>query len=603
MGLSAAVEVGAGNGFSCARRAGGTIACWGAGSFGALGNGAFARSPVTVNVLGIADAVELSVGSNHACARHAGGTVSCWGEGGEGALGDGGGVRSPVPVFAVGIDDAIAVAAEGGLPDNSIANDVTCAVRAGGSVWCWGRGYGATPVLAFDDAVVVAVAAGIDHVCAVGADGTLACAGANKYGQLGDGTTIDHQTLRPVALAGVAGVAAGSETTCARTTSGAVWCWGLDENGGVGSETPAIQSTPAPMVGAAAPAVASGRDQTCVIAAGAVYCVGNDAWGALGNGTPERDESSLVRVVTPGVAAEIGVADRHACARDTSGGVSCWGLSDYGELGSNASIHNPTPIAVPGVNAAELGVGSHHVCAVTVSGSVLCWGYDWYGQLGDCASACCMTGAPMTSTPVAVPGIAAATHVCGGSKHACAVLSSGAVWCWGSGSNGQLGNGSSCSSSPPVQVTSITDAVDVACSETATCALHASGAVSCWGDVGRVGTVGSGTWFPVAVAGIASASELVIGDTHGCVREGTQVRCWGANAFGQLGDGGFAARTDALAVPGLPAIATIGTGDQNTCAVGADASVWCWGSDSHRQLGTGAPIAHTALARVALPCP
>jgi alpha-tubulin suppressor-like RCC1 family protein len=81
------------------------------------------------------------------------------------------------------------------------------------------------------------VAAGLAHTCAVTADLSLVCWGANDAGQLGNGTTAASPTTTPTpvaGLAGVASVAAGGAHTCARLVDGTVSCWGADTSGQLG---------------------------------------------------------------------------------------------------------------------------------------------------------------------------------------------------------------------------------------------------------------------------------------------------------------------------------------------------------------------------------
>ncbi|HXJ66598.1 MAG TPA: hypothetical protein VNN79_22800, partial [Actinomycetota bacterium] len=126
----------------------------------------------------------------------------------------------------------------------------SCALTDTGFVFCWGAndrgqlGTGAfdagtpNPQLVSDISTATAISAGGDHTCALLADQTVMCWGANNVGQLGDGTTIDRAL--PVAVDGLTGVSqisSGRAHTCALADQGAgnrVWCWGSNSFGQLG---------------------------------------------------------------------------------------------------------------------------------------------------------------------------------------------------------------------------------------------------------------------------------------------------------------------------------------------------------------------------------
>ena len=258
VGITDAVQIATGADFGCALRRTGHVSCWG-GNGSTLGDGTVVDSVVSTNVVGIADASQISAGDGHACARHATGTVSCWGFNTSGELGNGvaGGV-SDVPVTVSGLTDAVSVSA--GVHD-------TCAVRAGGTVVCWGAGeHGAlgngslaassTPVAVsgVSDAVSVAVGSdgsgpAQDGACALRATGAVVCWGAVGPGRDGSGTTL----AVPVPASGLAGATAlalGAGFGCAVISDHPV-CWGADGYGQIGFPLgfPAFVSVPTPVRG------------------------------------------------------------------------------------------------------------------------------------------------------------------------------------------------------------------------------------------------------------------------------------------------------------------------------------------------------------------
>lgn len=350
--------------------------------------------------------------------------------------------------------------------------------------------------------------------------------------------------------------------------------------------------------------VATGANFSCAITErGGASCWGMNGVGELGHG-PIGTQSSLPVAVnamgTPVVA--IAANDQHACAVTIGGGVKCWGSNGSGELGALPYGQSPVPLDVTGISSGAVAVaaGYRHACAVLDTGAVKCWGSNTLGELGDGTT----STTPVVS-PTTVTGLPPSTAIAAGYRHSCAVTQDGAAMCWGNNGSGQLGNDSFVHSSVPVLAVA-SGATAVAAETYYSCAV-VNGGVLCWG-ANNQGQLGNGSLIPsptpVAVTGLGGSQIAVTaGLYHACALEdGGRVRCWGDNSAGQLGNGSIGGRsTTPTDVYGIGNAVAISAGQTHTCAVLADGSTRCWGYNGYGQLGdgttstTGMPVSSPAF--------
>ncbi len=598
--ITNATAVASGERQACAVLASGQVQCWGfTGSALGIGAGLGESTPVVVS--NVTTGRDAASGASHSCARLDDGTVWCWGDNSSGQLGDGGTKSSYVPVKVTGIDSATAV---------TVCGSLSCARLKDKTIRCWGSnsagqlGDGtttdrATPVTVSGITTAEAVDASSTHACALLTSGAVQCWGYNQSGELGSGASGSYSAL-PVLVPDITNataVAVGGAFTCALLAGGTVKCWGWNsaDQLGVHSDTKGSSLVPLTISGITdAVAVDAGGAHVCALLSDAsVRCWGSNTNGQLGGGRLSSDRSPTP-IPALGItdAAAIATGEDHTCVGLVDGTIKCWGWNSFGQLG-NGSMAPITgqpedsflPVLVQGVSGATtISAGYKHSCAAFADGTLRCWGQNDSGQLGDGTA---MIASLVEIAPVSTIGVANATRI-SAYRHNCVVLADGRVQCWGSNSNGQLGDGTTHSSSIARTVAGVSDVVDVATGNGYSCAMLLGGTVRCWGTGIPCRDANN---LPTDIAGITTAVAIAIGPGHACVvLRGGALKCWGRNSRGELGDGTTDDRSAPVSVEGISNAIAVAAGEDHTCAILEGGKVQCWGSNYFGTLGNGKTV-------------
>lgn len=295
----------------------------------------------------------LSIHSEHECGLLSDGTPVCWPFGNTGLLGD------PAAPVTTPIDSAVTPIVSGPFISLASSYGHTCGIATGGAAWCWGYNYGRP----------------------------------DPYGDLhpgsvlGTGDTSRFLALAPLQVSGgvhFSAIAAGIQHTCALDQSGNAWCWGSNLYGQLGAGAlapagPSNSAVPARVAGTQTyTAIASGGYHTCALAQdGTAWC-----WGDL-PGTPVPCRASCSAAprqisTTSFVSITAGgdnLGDALSCGLTSGGTGYCWGDNVAGEVGDGTTTLRISPVpANIGQPLRRLRAGTYGACGVTISGDGYCWG-------------------------------------------------------------------------------------------------------------------------------------------------------------------------------------------------------------------------------------
>ncbi len=314
--------------------------------------------------------------------------------------------------------------------------------------------------------------------------------------------------------------------------------------------------------------------------------------------TAQAEGISATATVRVGLKfAAVSAGRDFSCGVTTGGTVYCWGLNSGGSLGTGSPTNRLRPARVLQTTTAHfdsVSAGGDHACGLTHDGAIFCWGTNTFGQLGDGST----TDSPIPVAVVAPFGVTFA-QVRAGASFTCARSTMGVAFCWGLNDAGQLGSASNFTfanpNSVPLEVTG-GPFQTLGLTQGHVCAIDSAQRVICWGSnasgqLGRGGNPDLGTFVAAPIFGSSQYTVIAggVGFTCGVQIDGT-ARCWGSNGSGEVGT------TTATAAQTLPAqvnttehLARISAGNALACGVSQAGAGFCWGSNAFGKLGIGSP--------------
>eukprot|EP00004_Rigifila_ramosa_P017481 TRINITY_DN4261_c0_g1_i13.p1 TRINITY_DN4261_c0_g1~~TRINITY_DN4261_c0_g1_i13.p1 ORF type:complete len:3428 (-),score=662.20 TRINITY_DN4261_c0_g1_i13:17-9130(-) len=693
----AVVAASLGQSFTCALLVSGSVYCWGDSTFGQLGIGINTSAPspsIPANLTGFTVEM-LAAGAAHVCILSTAGNVLCWGDNSAGALGVGSG-----PAIGDQPDEMppVLVATSGTAVYLVCGASHSCVLNSANQMQCWGLGTSgqlgdgnfvssATPssVVSFSQVPRRLFALGT-ATCAQYLTGELTCVGDNAKGQLGIENTSNQAAplASPINLSSrVFAAYGGGEFACALLVDGEVSCWGSNQDGQLGLQTTIdIGGNPADMPPGRAPLwpvlasiyPPSPGDSITIVGSGFGTLASNLTVLLNATACSVGVVTPLHLVCTPTVTrgffsvsvarSGFGTSNKIATEIGTPNistlppSVEVQALlvidgTNFGSLASNAAvlingldcpidsiqqlqITCYVPWMLPRVYSVLVSVvnitsairfvqvtgqfgltapllragGSFNCIGVGSLGHLSCWGLNDFGQLG------IGTTANVGDDPGEILQIV--TNVGGpfldvqlGLRFGCALTISRTLRCWGDGTSGQLGQGNTNSigsvsgDMPPPNIALLGPVSAVDLGDAFACALLESGSIQCWGanSFGQLGQGNSGQLSsPSVVLNLSGfiVSGLAVGSNHTCILSAAaSVTCWGRNTNGQLGIGSTGHIGDdpgempPVAVSLSNGVASISCGSSFSCAVLVNGQVQCWGSNQFGQLGSGSSGTNT----------
>lgn len=293
----------------------------------------------------------------------------------------------------------------------------------------------------------------------------------------------------------------------------------------------------------------------------------------------------------------------HSCALTKAGKAYCWGNNQSGVLGNNTDDPSKVPTPVFGdISFASISTGANHTCGISTVGQTYCWGRNDRAQLGQPSMDRAGKGTKDSRVPLLLPSDLKFSSVSAGMFGTCALTAEGKAYCWGGNVNGEIGSDPGVSeSSKPLAVKGKRTFARIYAGRNSVCALTSEGEAYCWGANG-FGQFGDGSrsdqFAPTRAAGELTFANISLGELHMCgVTKDHKSYCWGGNNKGKLGTGSDLESQSfvPIIVTGKTEFVSLSAGIIHTCGLTAKGKAWCWGAGIVGQLGMPVPDGKTPV--------
>jgi alpha-tubulin suppressor-like RCC1 family protein len=601
IGTSSWIMCSVGDDSFAALRSDNTAWAWGRNQYGEVGDGTTIQKSSAVQI-GTSSWLQLRVASNVVLALRTDGRLFVWGQGFSG-LGDGSASAtsssksSPVQI---GTSSWTQISNGGGSLHGILANTP-------GLMFGWGKNENGnvgnntrtspqgviSPVqigiydygepVQVGSSSWIAVSAGEFHSIGLRSDGRMF--GWGVGGLVGDNTYIQRSSPVQIGTSSWSVINSGRTHSLAINNLGQIYFWGYMYN----TREAATQSL-------SWTKVSGGFQHTLAIRSdGALFSWGRNDAGAAGiNSTVTQPYPSRVGTSS---WTQISAAGQTSAAIRSDGALFMWGLNSSGQLGDGTTISKSSPIQIGTSSWTQIRGSDGHVTAIRSGGSLFAWGFNSFGRLGDGTTTNKSSPVQIGTSSWSVLGNAPS------GLHGVAIRSDGALFTWGAGISGRLGDGTTISKSSPIQI-GTSSWTTISYGDNTVAAIRTDGALFTWA-INTQGTIGDGTTIskssPVQI-GTSSWNSVSVGrDFVIATLSNNTLYGWGRNLEGQLGDQTNVSKSSPIQI-GTNQFSPLGTGYDYSAVVRSDTgSVFTWGLNTAGQLGDGSGTASSQPIQIGAP--